>query len=242
MTATVEQHAHWSPRTLGRIIAVLFLATIILGIIAQMFISERLIFFGDAARTAGNIVANESLYQTGFVLYMIEMSAQIASTVLMFHLLKPVNRRIATLALVFGLVGCTIKTLSRVFYLVPMFILDDGTLGALAADQLHAVSLILLTVNDRGAGVALGFFGFQTVLEGWLTLRSTFLPRWLGAVGIIAGFGWLTFLSPTLGYEVFGVVAVVGLLGSVATIGWLLVKGVDEERWHILANPSARLQ
>jgi hypothetical protein len=238
MSATVERSTESSPRTLARVIAVLVLVTIVLGIVAQGFISERLISFRDPARTAGNILANEALYRTGFTLYMIEMAAQIAFTVLLFHLLKPVNRRIATLALAFGLVGCTVKTFSRVFYLAPLFILKQSAL-ALTADQLHGVSLTLLNVNDRGAGVALAFFGFETVLEGWLILRSTFLPRWLGGLTIIAGIGWLAFLTPTLGYAVFNVVALIALIGSIATIGWLLVKGVDEERWRAVAASSA---
>ena len=95
MSATVEQPTAWSPRSLARAIALLFLLTIVLGIVAQAFISERLISFRGPARTADNILANETLYRTGFTLYMIEMAAQIATTVLWFHLLKPVNRRIA---------------------------------------------------------------------------------------------------------------------------------------------------
>lgn len=239
MSATVQRPSEWSPRALARVIALLFLVTIVLGIVAQEVISERLISFRDPARTASNILANETLYRTGFTLYMIEMAAQIASTVLLFHLLKPVNRRIATLALAFGLVGCTIKTFSRVFYLAPLFILQQNAFGAFTADQLSAVSLILLNVNDRGAGVALAFFGIETMLEGWLVLRSTFLPRWLGVLTIIAGVGWLAFLSPTLGYAVFNVIALVALIGSIATIGWLLVKGVDQERWRALTISSS---
>ena len=241
MSPTLEQPADWSPRALARIIGVLFLVTIVLGVFAQGFISDRLISLRDPARTAANILANETLYRTGFTLYMIEMAAQVGSTVLLFHLLRPVNHRIATVALVFGLVGCTIKTFSRVFYLAPLFIPQASGFGALTADQLQAVSVILLRVNDHGAGVALAFFGFETVLEGWLILRSTFLPRWLGALAMLSGIGWLAFLSPTLGYTVFNVVAVIALLGSIATIGWLLVKGVDEDRWRALAMSSARL-
>jgi len=241
MSAIVEQPTQSSARTLGRAIALLSLVTIVLGIVAQGYISDRLISFRDPALTASTILANETLYRAGFTLYMIEMAAQIATIVLLFHLLKPVNRRIATLALVFGVVGCTIKTFSRVFYLAPLFILKQSSLGALTADQLPAVSLILLSVNDRGAGVALAFFGFETVLEGWLILRSTFLPRWLGALAILGGVGWLAFLSPTLGYALFNIVALIALIGSIAMIGWLLVKGVDEERWRALATTSARL-
>jgi len=216
-------------------VALLFLVVLVLGTIAQAFITNRLIVFRDAAQTASNILANEPLYRTGFTLFMLEMAAQIAQTVLMFHLLKPVNRRVATLALAFGLVGCTIKTFARVLYLAPLFVLKQKTFGAFAGDQLPGLSLMLLSVMDRGAGVALGFFGLETVLEGWLVLRSTFLPRWLGVLTIVAGAGWLAFLTPTLGYTIFNAIALIALVASLITIGWFLVKGVDEERWYALA-------
>ena len=239
MSPSVASPGSWSPRNLARAIALLFLVVLVCGIVAQAIISDRLIIFRDPARTASNILANQSLYGLGFTLYMIELSAQIAQTVLLFHLLKPVNRRVATVALAFGLVGCTIKMVSRIFYLAPLFILNQSSIGALTAEQLPAVSLILLIVNDHGAGVALGFFGLETVLEGWLILRSTFLPRWLGVLTIVAGAGWLTWLSPTLGYAAFNVVALVALVGSIATIGWFLAKGVDVERWRAVAAMEA---
>src|SRR4051794_18662241 len=109
MPINVERPSEWSPRAVGRAIAALFLVTLVCGIVAQGFISERLISFRDPARTASNILANETLYGAGFTLYMVEMAAQIASTVLLFHLLRPVSHRIATTALAFGLVGCTVK-------------------------------------------------------------------------------------------------------------------------------------
>jgi Domain of unknown function (DUF4386) len=239
MPAVVERSVAWSPRGLGRTIAVLSLVTMVFGIFAQAGVSERLITFRDPARTAANILSNESLYTAGFTLYMIEMASQIATTVLLYHLLKPVNRRVASLALVFGLVGCTIKVFSRVLYLAPLFVLKQPSLSALAADQRDALSLVLLRINDRGAGVALCFFGFETVFEGWLMFRSTFLPRWLGVLSMIAGAGWLTWLSPSLGDATFNIVALFGLAGLVALIGWLLFKGVDETRWYAINAESA---
>src|ERR1051325_2561846 len=227
-----------SPRALGRNIALLFLVPLVFGILAQGFVSDRLIAFRDPARTTTNILGHLSLYQAGFTFYMIEMSAQIASTVLLFHLLRPVNRRVATVAMVFGLVGCTVKLVARIFYLAPLFMLKDGALAPLAADQREALSLMLLHVNDRGAGMALGLFGVETLLEGWLIFRSTFLPRWLGALAMAASVGWLAVLTPTLGYQIFNGVALVALIGMVAMIVWLLTKGVDEDRWSIAARAS----
>jgi hypothetical protein len=52
---------------------------------------------------------------------------------------------------------------------------------------------------------------------------------------MVAGIGWLTWLSPPLGYAAFNIVAPFALLVSIAIIGWLLVRGVDEDRWHEVA-------
>jgi hypothetical protein len=122
-----------------------------------------------------------------------------------------------------------------------LFVLGGGvsSLSVFSKEQLDAIVLLLLRINDNGAAIALAFFGFSTVLQGWLIYKSGFLPRWLGVIGIIGGFGWLTFLSPPLGMRVFTYVAVYALLGLLATIGWLLTVGVDDERWRRRAAEAA---
>ena len=94
-----------SPTTLARWIAALFLATILGGVFAQGFVSERLIVFGDAAATATNILTHKSLFQLGFTVYLIEMACQIAITALFYDLLKPVSRSVSLVAAFLGLAG-----------------------------------------------------------------------------------------------------------------------------------------
>jgi hypothetical protein len=234
---SVDRTADMSPRTKGRFAGAIYLLYVIAGIYAQAFISERLIVFSDAARTASNILANQSLYKLGLTVYLLEMAGQIATVVLFYQLLKPVSRTGAMLAAAFELTGCGIKIFSRLFYFVPLILLSSGasSLSAFSKEQLDSISLLLLRINDNGAAIALAFFGFSTVLQGWLVYKSGFLPRWLGVVAIIGGFGWLTFLSPPLGMRVFMYVAVYALLGLLAMIGWLLTIGVDDQRWRARA-------
>jgi hypothetical protein len=222
-----------SPRTKARLAGAFYLATILTGIFAQGFISARLIVPGDATATATNILSHDGLFRLGFAVYMIEMICQIIMTVLIYDLLKPVNRSISLLAAVVGFVGCGIKTFSRLFYFAPLLVLG-GThyLAVFSGEQLNAVALLFLRVNDIGAGIALVFFGFYAILKGYLVIRSTFLPRVLGWLAVLGGIGWLAFLSPPFGERVFSVVALIGIIGSLANIAWLLVVGVNEQRWR----------
>ncbi len=232
-TAVVTKRiAEASPRLKARIAGVFYLLTILTGIFAQGFVSGRLVVDGDAAATATNILTHKSLFQLGFTVYLIEMACQIAMTALFYDLLKPTSRSVSLLAAFFGLAGCVIKTFSRLFYIAPLFVLGGAPyLNVFSAEQLQALALLFLKVNDHGAAIALVFFGFYALLTGYLIIRSTFLPRILGVLSAFAGVGWLTFLSPPLGYRLFLYVAAFGLLGAATLIVWLLVFGVNEQRW-----------
>ncbi len=234
-----ERIAETSPRLKARITGVLYLVTMLTGIFAQGFVSERLVADGDAAATAANILAHKSLFQLGFAVFLIEMACQIAMTALFYDLLKPAGRSVSLVAAFLGLAGSVIKTFSRVFFIVPLFVLGGAHyLSVFSAEQLQALALLFLKVNDRGAGVALVFFGFYALLTGYLIIRSSFLPRILGVLSVVGGLGWLSFLYPPLGYRLFPYIAAFGLLGAALLILWLLVFGVNEQRWKEQASAA----
>src|SRR5712671_6339571 len=82
------------------------------------------------------------------------------------------------------------------------------------------------------------FFGFYCLLIGYLILRSTFLPRILGVLMVFAGLGWLTFLSPPFAKFLSPYNFIPGLLGEGALTFWLLVMGVNVERWTKQASAA----
>jgi hypothetical protein len=235
----MERIAEASPRFKARAAGALSLLTLLTGTFAQMFVSGRLVVEGDAAATAANILAHKSFFQLGFAVYLFEMACQIAMTALFYELLKPAGRSVSLIAAYLGLSGCVIKTVGRLFYIAPLFILGGAHyLNAFSLEQLQALALLFLKVNDHGAGIALAFFGFYALLKGYLIIRSTFLPRILGVLSVLAGLGLLTFLSPTLGPRLFTYVAALGLLGAAPQILWLLVFGVNEARWKEQAGAA----
>jgi hypothetical protein len=235
----MERIAAASPRFTARMAGVFFLLTIVTGLFAQGYVAERLVVSGDAAATATNILTQKFLFQLGFTIYLIEMACQITMTAFFYELLKPVSKSVSLLSAIFSLVGCAIKILSRLFYISPLYVLGGADyLKVFNADQLQALALLFLKVNDLGAGIALVFFGFSTLLKGYLIIKSTFLPRWLGVLSLLGGVGWLAFLSPPLGNRLFPYLALVGLAGAVASIFWLIVFGVNEQRWREQALES----
>src|SRR5881398_765867 len=235
----MERMAEASPHLKARIAGAFYLLTMLTGIFAQGFVSDRLVVSGDAAATATNILTHKSLFQLGFTIYLIEMACQIAMTVLFYYLLKPAGRIVSLLAASLGLTGCIIKTFSRLFYIAPLFVLGGAHyLNVFSPEQLQALALLFLNVNDHGAAVALAFFGFYALLTGYLIIKSTFLPRILGVLSVFGGLGWLTFLYPPLGYRLFPYLAAFGLLGAGSLIVWLLVFGVNEQRWKEQASAA----
>jgi hypothetical protein len=231
-----------SPSFLARIAGALYLITILTGIFSAGYATGKLVVTGDAAATAANILANRGLFQLAFAVYLIEMACQVAITALFYDLLKPAGRTVSLVAAFLGLTGCVIKTFSRVFFIAPLFILGGAHyLSVFSAEQLKALALLFLHVNDRGAGIALVFFGFYAILTGYLIAKSSFLPSILGVLSMIGGLGWLTFLYPPLGGRLFPFIALFAILGAAALIVWLLVKGVNEQRWKEQASAAGKV-
>lgn len=75
------------------------------------------------------------------------------------------------------------------------------------------------------------FFGPFCLLIGYLIFRSGFLPRSLGVAMAIAGLGWLAFLLPAVPNYLSMAIKIIGFLAELSLCLWLLVRGVNVERW-----------
>jgi hypothetical protein len=198
----------------------------------QVFILGRLVVSGNAAATAANILGHERLFWLGFALSLIGVACHVVWVVLFYDLFKPVNRGISLLAAFVGLVVCAMQALTAFLYLAPLLILQGGTsVSALTAQQLQALALIFLRLNTYAFDVDLVFFGLWCALTGYLIFRSTFLPRILGVLLAIDGLGWMMYLHPPLAYHLFPFIAAASGLAEIPLQLWLLVRGVNPQRW-----------
>jgi hypothetical protein len=209
----------------------------------QVIVLGRLIVSGNAAATATNILEHESLFRLGFASSVIGVAFHMGWAFLFYDLFKPVNRRLSLFAVFVILVGCAIQALTSLFYLAPLLVLKGGSaLSAFTPEQLQALAFTFLKVNGLAFNTYLVFFGLWCVLIGYLIFRSTFLPRILGVLLAIDGVGWMMYLSPPLGNYLFPVIAVASAISEIPLQLWLLIMGVNSERWKEQASAAAELR
>ena len=235
--------AEASPRFKARMAGVCQLLEALTATFGQVIVRGRLVVAGNAAATAANILGHERLFWLGFVSSLMGVAFHLAWALLMYELLKPVNRSLSLLAAFFILVGCAMQALTGFLYLAPLLILQAGSsASAFTLEQLQALALLFLKLNQYAFNIDLVFFGLWCVLTGYLIFRSTFLPRILGVLLAISGLGYVTYLYPPLAYYLFiPYIAAASALGEIPLELWLIVMGVNAQRWKEQASAAGML-
>jgi Domain of unknown function (DUF4386) len=234
----MDRIAETSPRFKARMAGACQLLEALTAGFGQVIVLDRLVVAGNAVATAANILSHERLFWLGFVSSLIGVAFHIAWALLIYVLLKPVNRSLSLLAAFFVLVSCAMQALTSLLYLAPLLILQGGnSMSAFTAQQLQSLALMFLKLNQYAYNIDLVFFGLWCVLTGCLIFRSTFLPRILGVLLAISGLGWVTYLYPPLAYHLFfPYIAVASAIGEIPLELWLIVMGVNVQRWKEQAS------
>ncbi len=225
-----------SPRLRARMAGAFYLLTIAAGLFAELFVRGALVVRDDAAATAANIQAHETLYRLGLAADLVMLVCYVAVTLLFYGLFKPLSKSLSLLAAFYSLAGIAVLAANSLNHLAPLVYLGGAQyLSAFDASQLQALALTSLRMHARGYTVSGVFFGTYMLLLGYLIFRSDFLPRTLG---VLMAAGGLSFLANS--FAVILLPALVarlpdfGMLGGIAELAlslWLLSKGVNVPKW-----------
>jgi len=221
-------------RKIARIAGILYLAVAFLAPLGDMVFRADLIVPGDVAATASNIMAYEWQYRLGFVSDLITQTVQVFLVLFLFKLLKPVNKNVALLMLVLGLVAVPISMLNELNTIAPLLLLSGADyLTAFTADQLQALVPLFLDLRLQGVSILYIFWGLWLFPMGYLIFKSGYIPKILGVLMIIAGLGYLIefvlfFLFPQLDASI----KMFTFWGEILFPLWLLIKGVNVEQWE----------
>ena len=226
-----------SPQTAARLSGVLYLIIIVLGIFAET-VRDQLVVSNDAAATAANIVRHALLFRIGIVADLSTFLLAIALTMILCGLLRRVNPLAAWLFVAFNLAQDAIGGANVLTAYAPLQLLGSATyLKVIPREQLEAFALFSLKTQAIGFSVALIFFGFSCLALGYLIARSTFLPRTLGVLIVVAGScylinGFALIISPRFNSMLVPAVLIPAFIGELSLALWLTVRGLDVAAWQ----------
>ncbi len=227
-----------SPSAYARVAGVLYLIITVAAIFAHFIIPEQFIVSGDGAATAASIAANESLFRIGAVgSELIILLSEVVLSVVLYVLLKPVNKTLSLVAAVSRLAMTTIHGVNLLnYYFVLQLINGDHFTLAFGPEQMQALVTLFLNAHSIGFSIGIAFLVPHVLILGYLIVQSGYFPKVLGFLFIAAGMGYLidtTGLLLVAGYTTTpGVIATVIAVAEIAFPLWLLIKGVNRERWQ----------
>src|ERR687886_12047 len=243
----MDSIAGTAPRQLARIAGALYLINIVLGAFAISIVPAVVVVAGDAAATAHNIQTHELLYRLGLAAHGVVTVTNVPLAVIFYELFRVVNRRLALLDACFILVATAIEAAGLVNQFVPLVLLGSGPYtSALPTAQLEALAYVPSALSGIGYSIAQVFFTFDLLTIGYLVLRSTFLPRVIGVLLAIAGLSYLIYslanlLAPAFAGNLVPWIQLPSLLGEGSLCLWLLIVGLNAQRWNERANAAIRV-
>ena len=211
------------------ILRILYPIWAVVGLFSIIYVPITLIVVEDAAATASNILANESLFRMGIAGSLITQLIFIFVVLVLYKLFKPVDKNHASLMVIFALVGVPIAMLNTLNRIAALLLLSGvDYLKVFGADQLQTLMMFFLNLNEQGVIIASIFWGLWLFPLGHLVYKSGYFPRILGVLVAMAGFGYLIgsftyILLPN--YEAIATVLELMTVGETVFMIWVVLKG-----------------
>lgn len=215
----------------------------IVAFFANFFVLEGLIVPDDAAKTVNNIMTNEMLFRLGIAGFIVVLLCDVLVAWALYVFLKPVNQSLSVLAAIFRLVYTAIFAVALLNLSNALQLLNGAAyLNPFTTEQLQAQVMMSLESFQYGWQIGLVFFGFHLLVLGYVVMKSSYVPKVLGVLLLVAGFaysldGFAHFLlSNYANYKnlFLLLVAPSAILGELSLCFWLLFRGGKVRQARVL--------
>jgi Domain of unknown function (DUF4386) len=179
-------------RRIARRTGLLYFVAAMLASLGYFYFRPRFVVSGDAAATARNILANEQLYRVGILIDVVGQILFIVVVLSLYRLFEEVDRPQARLMV--ALIGTSIAAQFAGFALnvAPLMLLSgEGSLSAFNGPQLEALAYAALTLNEKLVELLTSIWGLWLFPFAALTMKSGFLPKFLGVLLILSGVAYV---------------------------------------------------
>jgi len=221
-----------STKNPGRFAGLLYVLTSIVGFFAMGYVPNKLMVHGNAAATASNIAASETLFRLGIAGELIGQAAFIFVALALYDLLKGVSRRHASLMVILIVASIPIALVNELNSIAALVLVRGAEfLLVFEKPQRDALAMLFLNLHHHGFVVAEIFWGLWLLPLGLLVYRSRFLPRFLGTWLALAGIAWVILsltgiLLPQYQNKV-DTYSQPAFLGEIVFMLWLAIKGAQ---------------
>ena len=227
----------------ARAVGVLVAISLVAGGFGESFAPGRLLVAGDAHATGVRVAGSLGIFRAGFAAYMVEAACDLSLTALFYLLLRPVSRPLALITAFFGLFGTTTFAVGEIFYYVAALpAMDAHFAAALSPEARESFAYVCLRIYGTVFDIFAGFYGLETMLRGYLFVRSGYLSKVLGGLLLLAGAFFVMknlffVLAPRYDSELLVLPMMVAMLGMAI---WLPFKGIDRDRFQMMADSKAQ--
>jgi hypothetical protein len=225
----------------ARVAGFLYLSIALTAPFSLIYVPRTLIVPGDAAATAARIQASEMLFRFGIGGRIVSATLFAIVVLALYRLLRRVNQTHAVLMVTLALISVPLSLLYVINDIAALVLFRGADfLSVFDRSQLNALGYLSLRLHSQGTVVAELFWGLWLFPFGLLVFRSRFLPRILGVLLIINGFGYVaaSFTGLLLPQHADLVSRIVfpALFGEVAITLWLVIMGAKTQPLDVPAS------
>jgi hypothetical protein len=227
----------------ARIAGLIYLLFVIAGIFSLMYVPGKIIVKGNAAETAANILAHQSLIRIDLAVGLVSSLIFLSSAFVLYQLLKDVNRQAAMFMVILVVVQVPQGFVSQLLQFGSLeLVRGEGFLSTMDKVQRETLAMLCLHLNAKGKILSEFFWGVWLFPLGMLVHRSGFLPRFLGIWLLANGVAYvvmcfMNLFVPQYTDAVFKI-AFPAMLGEMALMVVLLYVGFRRKE---LAVPASRV-
>src|SRR5438477_11988410 len=216
----------------ARIAGAIYLSMVITGPFALIYVPNKLIMRGNAAATADNILAHETMFRLAILADLIGAVIFICLGIALYKLLRDVSRTWAGLMIAFVVVSAGVGFLNTLNNIAALTLFRGADfLAVFDKPQRDALAYLFVRLHSQGILINEIFWGLWLFPFGLLVFRSGFLPRWLGVWLMINCFGYvflsvISFFFPAYDDKAFLYLQPV-LFGELAIMFYLVIRGAN---------------
>jgi hypothetical protein len=228
----------------ARVAGAIYLSMVFTAPFSLIYVPSKLIVRGNAAATADNIMAHETMFRLAILGDLIGQVIFICLAIALYRLLSSVNKTWAALMVAFVLVSAAVGFLNTLNNIAAVIVFHGGEfLTVFDKPQRDALGMLFIRLHTQGIFIDEIFWGLWLFPFGLLVFRSGFMPRFIGVWLMINCFGYVALSVIALFFPAYYQAAFrysqPVLFGELVVMLWLLIKGAKVESSPQLAVSAA---